>query len=264
MNWLSDRLAAFFVENFPSGRALAVEGPPGLLWSLAALWFAGTLKRHGMRTGYTRKVFHFIIFGTVAALQWTRGTPAVCIFSAMCTLVVFFAVWKGPGNLFYEALAREKDEPHRTYFVLLPYFTTLAGGLASSILFGRFALVGYLVTGLGDAIGEPAGTMLGRHNYRVWSLSSVPATRSLEGSAAVFVMCALALWLAGLSPEIGIDGAPAILLAATACTIIEAVSPHGWDNATMQIIPSALAWSGLPAVTVIFVSTWLGSPGLAT
>jgi hypothetical protein len=26
---------------------------------------------------------------------------------------------------------------------------------------------------------------------------------------------------------------------------VEAVSPHGWDNATMQIIPSFLAWLAL-------------------
>ena len=50
--------------------------------------------------------------------------------------------------MLYEAIAREKDEPRRTFFVLLPYFTTLAGGLASNILFGPFAVAGYLVTGV--------------------------------------------------------------------------------------------------------------------
>ena len=217
----------------------------GLGWSFAALWFAGALKKRGVRTGYTRKAFHFIIFGTVAALQWRVGTRAVCLFGGMCTLVVFYAVWRGAGNHFYEALAREKDAPHRTFFVLVPYFTTLVGGLVSNILFGPLAVAGYLVTGLGDAIGEPVGTLCGRHCYRVRSLSSVPATRSLEGSAAVFVMCAVALWLAAaLSPQIALGalGAAKILAIAAACTVVEAVSPHGWDNAAMQIVPTALAW----------------------
>ena len=245
MNGLLERAAGFFIDNFPSWKAIAIGGPLGLAWSFAALGFAGKLKRKGTRTGYTRKTFHFLIFGTVAALQWRLGTPAVCLFGSMCTLAVFFAVWRGPGNLLYEAMAREKDEPHRTFFILVPYFTTLLGGVASNVLFGPIAVAGYLVTGLGDAIGEPAGTMFGKHRYRVPSLSSVPATRSLEGSAAVFVLSAVALALAAAaSPHISLAhfGVPKLLAIAAASTLAEAISPHGWDNATMQLVPTAMAW----------------------
>jgi phytol kinase len=248
MDLLLDRLAGFFIQNFPAPGSLAIGGPLGLLWSFAALWFAGRLKQRGMRTGYTRKVFHFLIFGTVAALEWRLGTPAVCLFGGMCTIAVFFAVWRGPGSLLYEALARPRDEPHRTFFILVPYFTTAVGGLVSNILFGPVAVAGYLVTGLGDAIGEPAGTMFGKHRYRVPSLSSVPATRSLEGSAAVFVMSVVALlFAAAVSPQIsfGASGPSKVLVIAAASTLVEAVSPHGWDNATMQIVPTAMAWAWL-------------------
>ncbi len=242
--WDSSALG-FFTENIPSWQAIAVGGPLGLAWSLVCLWGAGRLKARGVRTGYTRKLFHFLIFGTVAALEWRLGTRAVCLFGGMCSLVVFFAVWRGSGNALYEALAREKDEPHRTYFILVPYFTTLAGGLASNMLFGPIAIAGYLVTGLGDAIGEPVGARFGRHLYRVPSLRSVPATRSVEGSAAVFLMCVVALLLAAaVSPDIAIAwrGALKVLLIAAASTLVEAVSPHGWDNATMQIVPAGLVW----------------------
>jgi len=245
VTWLFDRTFDFFLQNFPSWKTIAVQGPPGLAWSFAALLLAGMLKRKGTRTGYTRKVFHFLIFSTVAVLQWRLGTPAVCLFGGMCTLAVFFAVWRGKGNILYEALAREKDEPHRTFFILVPYFTTLIGGLVSNVIFGPIALAGYLVTGLGDAIGEPAGTMFGRHQYRVRSLSSVPATRSIEGSVAVFAMSAVALWLAAtLSLHAALTGlaAPKIVVIAAVCMLVEAFSPHGWDNATMQIVPTALVW----------------------
>jgi len=248
MDALVERLVGFITQNTPSWRALLLGGPPGLAWSFAALWFAGWLQRRGARTGYTRKVFHFLIFTTVAALEWRLGTPAVCLFGAACTVAVFTAVWRGPGSLFYEAIARPKDAPHRTLFVLLPYFATLVGGVASNLFFGPVAVAGYLVTGLGDAIGEPVGTMLGRHTYRVRSLSSVPAVRSLEGSAAVFVMSAVAVLLASLaSPHIALAASwPAKVLAiAAASTLVEAASPHGWDNLTMQIVPSALAWAWL-------------------
>lgn len=245
VNWFADRVLGFFIENVPSWKAIVIGGPLGLAWSLGALWFAGRLKQNGTRTGYTRKVFHFLIFTTVAILQWRFGTPAVCLFGGMTTLAVFYAVGRGPGNMLYEAMAREKDEPHRTFFILVPYFTTLVGGLASNMIFGPLAVVGYLVTGLGDAIGEPAGTMFGKHQYRVRSLSSVPATRSLEGSAAVFVMSAIAIAVAVLaSPQIALPhfGVFKILAIAAASTLAEAVSPHGWDNATMQVVPTTLVW----------------------
>ena len=243
-----ERLLDFIVENTPSGRAVALGGPPGLAWSFAALWFAGWLQRRGARTGYTRKVFHFLVFTTVAVLEWRLGTSAVCLFGAACTVAVFSAVWLGPGSLLYEAIARPKDAPHRTHFIVVPYLATLVGGLASNLAFGPAAVAGYLVTGLGDAIGEPAGTMCGRHVYRVRSLSSVPATRSLEGSAAVFVMSAIALFLAAAaSPQIALtpSGVATVLAIAAASALVEAVSPHGWDNLTMQVIPSALAWAWL-------------------
>jgi phytol kinase len=248
MDVVVDRLLDFVARNTPSWRALALGGPPGLAWSFAALWFAGRLQRRGARTGFTRKVFHFLIFATAAALEWRLGTPAVCLFGAACTAAVFTAVWLGPGSLLYEAIARPKDAPHRTLFVLVPYFATLLGGVAANVLFGPVAVAGYLVTGLGDAIGEPVGTMFGTHTYRVRSLSSVPATRSLEGSAAVFVMSAVAMLLAAaVSPQITLaeSGLVKVLAIAAASAAVEAASPHGWDNLTMQIVPAALAWAWL-------------------
>ncbi|MFO7693421.1 MAG: hypothetical protein R6V57_10085 [Vicinamibacterales bacterium] len=243
-----ERLLDFIVRNTPSWRAVALGGPSGLAWSFAALWFAGWLQRRGARTGYTRKVFHFLIFSTVALLEWRLGTPSVCLFGAACTVAVFTAIGLGPGSLLYEAIARPNDAPHRTHFVVVPYLATLVGGLASNLAFGPAAVAGYLVTGLGDAIGEPVGTMFGKHVYRVRSLSSVPATRSLEGSAAVFVMSAIALLLAAAaSPQIALPGAGVakVLIIAAASALVEAASPHGWDNLTMQFVPSALAWAWL-------------------
>jgi hypothetical protein len=44
--------------------------------------------------------------------------------------------------MLYEAMARETDAPHRTHYIIVPYFATLIGGLASNILFGPVAVVG--------------------------------------------------------------------------------------------------------------------------
>jgi phytol kinase len=162
----------------------------------------------------------------------------------MVTLVVFYAVFRGNGHPFYEALAREKDAPRRTYYVVTPYFATLAGGLATNILFGPAALFGYLVTGVGDAIGEPVGTRYGKHPCRVFSWGPVQPIRTVEGSVAVGIASCLAV-LAGIAvtPGVALDaGSAAIALGiAVVCAAVEAVAPHGWDNAFLQVVPSALA-----------------------
>jgi hypothetical protein len=38
---------------------------------------------------------------------------------------------------------------------------------------------------------------------------------------------------------------PEVFVIAAASTLVEAVSPHGWDNPTMQIVPTALVWAWL-------------------
>jgi len=235
----------FFLSNVPPLRVILIGGPLALVWVYACLAFAGYLKQsRGLRTGYTRKTFHFLIFGSVSLIHWLWGTPAVCLFGGMTSLVVFYAVWRGPGALLYEAMAREKDAPHRTYYVLIPYFATLIGGLTSNILFGNAALFGYLATGLGDAVGEPVGTRFGKHVYRAPSFGGVKATRSYEGSAAVFVVCLLAI-LAGIamspSARLTLSAIWIVPSLAFVCMLLEAVSPHGWDNAVLLIVPSCLA-----------------------
>lgn len=242
---VAERFISFFVDNFPSGRAIAVGAPLGLLWAYLCLLLAGQLKRrYGLQTGYTRKVFHFSIFGSVVVVQGIWGTPIVCLFGGMTSLVILYAVVRGAGHVLYEAMAREKDAPHRTYFVVVPYFATLVGGLLSNMLFGPVAVIGYLVTGFGDAVGEPVGTRFGRHTYRVPSFGGVRAIRSLEGSAAVLASCAGAIVVGVvLCPQLELNAWSwlKVPLLALGCALVEAVSPHGWDNATLQLIPSALA-----------------------
>lgn len=246
------RLLDFFRDNFPPWVSIALDGPFFLLWSFACLYFAGWLKRHrGWKTGYTRKVFHALIFTTAAVILVAPGdaggTPTVCLFAGMASLAVLYAILRGEGNLYYEAIAREKDAPLRTWYIVVPYVTTVTGGIASTILFGPSALAGFLVTGLADAAAEPVGTRFGRHPYRALSFTRVRSTRTLEGSTAVFAVSLLCILLAvALSPAIPWSPrvwylAPMIALI---CAVVEAVSPHGWDNLTLQIAPSWMvaAW----------------------
>lgn len=234
----------FFRANVPGAQALALGGPAALLWAAACLTLAGFLKtRRHWPTGYTRKVFHFLIFGSVVAVHALWGTPGVCLFGGMTTLIIAYALLKGPGHLMYEAMAREKDAPRRTHYIVVPYLATLIGGLIGNIFFPHTVVLGYLVAGLGDAVAEPVGTRFGRHPYRVPALRGVRAVRSLEGSLSVFLVSAVALiaWLA-LAPDFMLTGRSLLVVTGIAMisTLVEAVSPHGWDNATLQMVPALL------------------------
>jgi len=210
------------------------------------LWLGGYLKlKKGFRTGYSRKVIHVCVFITAVLIQTIGDLGLVLLYGGIGFLVILFAVFKGDGHILFEGMAREQDEPHRAHFVIVPLFATAIGGLMANLLFGGTAVIGYLVAGLGDAAGEPVGTRFGKHRYRVPSFKRVKATRSIEGSAAVFLV-SLAAIIGGLSLLYGsVMYMPSflwILVVALASALIEAISPHGWDNLSMQLVPAALGF----------------------
>lgn len=233
-----------FLEPFVPAPGLAAWLLPcAFLYAAGAAALAGYLRvSRNVRTPYTRKIFHFMIFTAAGAIQIVWGLPGVVIFGSATSAIVLFAAWRGDGFAFYEAMARPSDAPRRTLFILIPLATTALGGVVSNLAFPAYAFVGYLVCGWGDAAGEPVGTRWGRHRYRVPSMGGVPATRSLEGSAAVFGAGAaatlIALLLSGVPPA---SAAALAAGAAAAGALVEAVSTHGLDNFTVQVAASAAA-----------------------
>jgi len=212
-----------------------------LVWSYSCLSFAAHLKRtRRVRSGYTRKLFHVLIFVSAVFVQFLGGFWAVCVFGLMVSLVVGLAIVRGPGDGFYEALAREQDGSHRTYYIVVSYFATLIGGMASNLIFGPLAVMGYLVGGLGDAAGEPAGVRWGKHRYSV----SNGVSKTFEGSFAVLAVSLIALSIGvAITPQLHFNSQSLIVLPAIAvvCTVVEAFSPRGWDNVPMQIVPTVLS-----------------------
>ena len=169
--------------------------------------------------------------------------PGVTVFGIVSTLIVLYAVKRGDGYGFYEALARPADAPHRTLFIIVPLVTTALGGIATNSFFAIYAYVGYLVCGWGDAVGEPVGSRWGKHRYRVPSLAGVKAERSIEGSTAVFLSGSIAASI-GLLTAGGLL-MPTAVAVGFACglagAIVEAVSTHGLDNFTTQVAAAAVA-----------------------
>src|ERR1044072_324442 len=220
--------------------ALILGALLALGWAYSCLRFVAHLKdKRRLRTGYTRKLFHVMIFVSAAIISVFGGFWAVCVFGVMVSVVAGLAVFRGQGDRFYEALAREQDGPDRTYYIIIPYFATLIGGMTSNVMFGPLAVVGYLVGGLGDAAGEPAGVRWGRHSYA----ASGGNTKTLEGSFAVLTASAAALVIGvAITPQLSFDLRSLVILPAIAivCTLVEAFSPRGWDNVSMQLVPTVL------------------------
>jgi phytol kinase len=237
---------------------LLIAAGASVAWG-AGTWSGWLKQRRGIATNYTRKIFHFTIFSCATALHAvgligsrtagaTEGATSVGLalvnaFALGAVAVILLACWRGRGDRIYEAMARERDEPRRTLFIIVPLLTTALGGLVANLIAGDAALVGYLVTGWGDAVGEPAGRRWGRHPYRVASLGGVPAVRTLEGSAAVGIAAGLASALT-LGFAFGVAGGALFVASATigvATMIVEALSPHGTDNFTTMVASAALA-----------------------
>lgn len=232
----------FFADNFPSIDLISWLFPISIVWSFLALFIAGFCKKNlNWKTGYTRKLFHFFIFISAFFYQKYFALQGVFILGWSVTIVLIYVCLKGNGNLFYEALAREKDAPFRTKYIVYSYLATFFGGVLSNLLFGPFAIFGYAITGIADAIAEPIGTKFGKHQYRVFSFDKTKISyRSIEGSLAVFIAAFFVILLVAFINTSYVVSIPILLFVSLICTSVEALSPSGFDNMLLQLSGSFL------------------------
>lgn len=228
--------ASRFVEFFPSPGGAVVGGLAGILAFMAGGTIAGRLRRRGWRDGDTRKIFHVVIFTTASLLRLFAGIGPVAVFGTIVFCGVLLAVRRGEGDLVFEAMARQSDRPRRGLHVVVPLIATALGGVTAHLVAGPLAAPVILVGGWGDAVGEPVGIRWGRHRFRVPTIAGVTATRSVEGTTAVWLASCLAaflgLWGLGYAPAEAL-GAAAIV--GTTATAVESISPHGLDNFTILV-----------------------------
>ncbi|HEX6132695.1 MAG TPA: hypothetical protein VFZ24_01855 [Longimicrobiales bacterium] len=227
----------------PDAATTLIVVPAALLYGAAAAAFVAWLRiGRGVRVPYTRKAFHFLILSAATPVHLAWGVSGVVVYGCVIALLVAFAVMRGDGSGFYEAIARGTDAPRRSLFIIVPLVTTAAGGVLANLLFPTWAHIGYMAVAWGDAVGEPVGTRWGRHRYRVPSIGGITAVRSLEGSAAVLITSMLAsgvvLRLESLEPA-AVLGAAVLVGIVTA--LVEALSHHGLDNLTIQVAAAGAA-----------------------
>lgn len=238
---LFSRLFSFFYDNFPSVQLIKWFLPLGIIYSFIALYFSGWLKiQLNWKTGYSRKLLHFFIFIAAYFTQLVFGLAGVFILGWSVTAVLIYAVFKGDNNLLYEAIARESDAPHRTRYIVYSYSATFVGGVLSNLFFGYYAIVGYAITGIADALAEPIGVRFGKHKYKVFSLNHQDAFRTFEGSLSVFITTFIICSLLLNDSSIRSLSIVQLFVVSISCTAVEALSPRGFDNALIQLTVAGL------------------------
>jgi phytol kinase len=97
--------------------------------------------------------------------------------------------------------------------------------------------IGILVMGYGDGFAALIGTKFGKHSFEKYGLS-----KSLEGSITVFIF---ALLISGIFFGIYSSNLWMIksLVVAVSATIIELLSPNGFDNLSLPLLVSLLSWA---------------------
>ena len=214
----------------------------GFGFSLATLVGALGRSEAGFK-GLPRKVFHAGVFLGAVPAQLLLGFWGVVTYGIVIALMVLVGCGQGSGTPIFEALARQDQSGGTRGSILVPLLATALGGLATVLLVGHFAIVGYLVCGLGDAAGEPIGRSWGRHKYRSFPWGPGAHLRSLEGSLGVFFVGAfggsIALALLGHSlPQFLSVG----LLCGAVGALVEGLSGDGTDNFWVQLAPALAAW----------------------
>jgi phytol kinase len=105
-----------------------------------------------------------------------------------------------------------------------------------------------LINGFGDGLAEPIGIRFGKHKYETRALfTKRKYTRSLEGSACVFIAGLLAVILFSSSFSTG-QFILALLAIPILMTLAEAFSPHSWDNAFLFLVGEILLFVILETV----------------
>jgi phytol kinase len=237
------------MTNFWLSEAIRSAALFGVAWLLGR-W----VLRGGIRVNYTRKILHFILFFVPPALVSVLPFDGSLLTVTLSSLVFFagIVIMSDPFRsripflrTVFAAFDRPEDRPNTLKWLstqILASYAVLIPVLAWLDTYGRvqLILITILVAGLGDGLAEPVGVRFGRHTYETRALfTDKRYTRSLEGSACVFLSGILAVFLFHGQ----LDGAEfllALALIPAAMTLAEAWSPHTWDGPFLYLTGGAM------------------------
>lgn len=248
-NFLSfvNEILTEFVSGLPDLNTVMILLVIFTAWAFLCARTAAYLKtRRACKTGYTRKTYHFLVFISAAVINLLFGFSGVCLFGIIVSGFIVYALLRRKSSGLYLALARETDRPHSALYILIPFLSTLSGGILINYLWPGFVLIGYLVCGIADASGEVIGTMYGRRTFNVRFFNVHNAVKSLEGSGSIFIVSFLiyAVFSMITLQRFNLSLMAVVFLSSLIVTVAEIITPKGFDNLTIQVL-AVLVYQGL-------------------
>jgi len=220
-------------------------------------------KARNLPSTFTRKIIHmFAGFSVYTVPFYPHLWPATLV-ALLFTILVYLSGPRTPIKRlrgWFEVMAREEDV--LAGHILGPFYycvsiTVVTGVLTFGAFLGYLPAAYYLMAGIaitimmwGDGVGDLIGRRWGKHKYEIVK----GAQRSLEGSLGVFVFGFIGAlvaimffgvlvpqvpWNRVVAWECSLDIFSIIMLsliAAALGTLIEAISPRGFDNITIPFI----------------------------
>lgn len=199
--------------------------------------------RHRPSPEHVRKMSHVLAGAVALGLPWLFGTvwavALLCLFVALALLVVRCSptLRDGMGSTIHGIERRSFGD------LCFP----LGVGAAFVLTGGdpvHFA-VPVLTLTLADPAAAIVGTRYGRHSYRV-----AGDGKTLEGSAAFFVVAAACAVVTSVLLGSGLVSLGAIVVFTLTVTVVEAVAPRGIDNLLIPVVGAVAFEAWLLAAAV--------------
>ncbi|MGQ9851273.1 MAG: diacylglycerol/polyprenol kinase family protein [Aggregatilineaceae bacterium] len=216
-------------------------------YATGLLVLAEVIRRwRGYPQDFTRKIVHIgagmWVFGVLALFDtWYIGIIPFASF-----IVINYILWR---YKVLQAMDAPDSSPGTVYFALSITLLFLAFWRTGSPEDkGYIAAAGTMAMTWGDSMAAIIGKRFGRHHYNV-----AGGTRSWEGSAAMLIASAIAMFLTlvlvpgsalgPLAPTLASGVAlAATLTGALVATVAEAFSPSGTDNLSVPLLAGAVVF----------------------
>ena len=226
----------------------------GFIAAIIFIWIAtGYLRLRGIfRPGDARKINHIVVLvGGSLSFGWLtpeKARVSGAIVGAVLLALVFLTCKfsdRKPFSWVFAGNTRPADAPREAYYFWSSWLLSFLALVGIEMIFWDPAITraSAIVVGVGDGFAEPIGSRFGRHIYKIPGFRpGRTLTRSLEGSLAV----ALGAFLSIVLLMIYTTDFGSVRLFTTATSIglgaavVEAVTPHGFDNLTVAVTVAGL------------------------
>merc|ERR1719469_62979 len=234
--------------------------------SITIIWFPlGCLVWYfGVSVAVTRKITHvffltLIPFIAVAGVDVSKESMirqvwVEAVWGSLFQCVAMLLFWVKPVRkwipyfrISFSSVERTEDRPFALNWLLMQL--TAATMVETPMLIwmlrhkkGKLIFIPFFAVSLGDGLAEPVGKLWGKHKYQVSALfTKRKFTRSYEGSACVYLFTVVSILIC-MSDMNWKEILLCLLTIPLACTVIEAKSPHTFDNHFMYLGCWILLW----------------------